>query len=403
MKILYIAYSCDPYNGSEDKIGWNVALECSKMGNEVFVITKEEQRKNVEKYCNDYKLDKIHFFYVDIENVYKRIFDGMLYSGRIQIWNKKVYKLAKRICYENHIDIIHQITPIEFRSIGSYGNIKNTKFVVGPIGGAICIPKQLTYYSYGHRLIELFRRMVNRFYYYKLLINKNLKKCDFIYCSNFETKDYLNIKERFDIMTDLGSDNKNILCNKKNVNKKLVFIIAGRLIYIKGHKLLFDAVKKFKNYNYDFELRIIGDGPMKKELFQIVNNDDFLRQYVKFVGKVKYEDMVTEYENCDVFIFTSIRDNTGSVILESMENGCPVICMNAFGGRLLVNEENGYLFEGKNKEEIVNSLFDAMKFFLDNPTEIKQRGKKAFEDSKKYCWKNKVKQFNEKYMDIIEK
>lgn len=24
MKILYIAYSCNPYAGSEDKIGWNI-------------------------------------------------------------------------------------------------------------------------------------------------------------------------------------------------------------------------------------------------------------------------------------------------------------------------------------------------------------------------------------------
>ena len=49
MNILYIAYSCSPYHGSEDKIGWNVPVECAKTNN-VFVITKEEQREYTENY-----------------------------------------------------------------------------------------------------------------------------------------------------------------------------------------------------------------------------------------------------------------------------------------------------------------------------------------------------------------
>ena len=43
MNILYIAYSCNPFAGSEDKIGWCVPYEISKT-NTVYVITKEEQR-----------------------------------------------------------------------------------------------------------------------------------------------------------------------------------------------------------------------------------------------------------------------------------------------------------------------------------------------------------------------
>lgn len=46
MNILYIAYSCNPFAGSEDKIGWCVPFESSKT-NKVYVITKEEQREPV--------------------------------------------------------------------------------------------------------------------------------------------------------------------------------------------------------------------------------------------------------------------------------------------------------------------------------------------------------------------
>ena len=49
MTIIYIAYSCDPYNGTEDKLGWYIPYYASK-NNDVIVITKEEQRKSIERY-----------------------------------------------------------------------------------------------------------------------------------------------------------------------------------------------------------------------------------------------------------------------------------------------------------------------------------------------------------------
>ena len=77
----YIAYSCNPFAGSEDKIGWCVPYESSKT-NKVYVITKEEQREPVEKYLQSHPLENIKFYYVDIPNFYKKIFKGFMYSGR---------------------------------------------------------------------------------------------------------------------------------------------------------------------------------------------------------------------------------------------------------------------------------------------------------------------------------
>ena len=122
MNILYIAYSCNPFAGSEDKIGWCVPYESSKT-NKVYVVTKEEQREPVEKYLQSHPLENIKFYYVDIPNFYKKIFKGFMYSGRLNVWNRRVLPLAKKICANQKIDVIHQITPIEFRAIGDYGKI----------------------------------------------------------------------------------------------------------------------------------------------------------------------------------------------------------------------------------------------------------------------------------------
>ena len=86
MNILYIAYSCSPYNGSEDKIGWHVPVESAKT-NHVWVITKEEQRPAIEHYLSKHRLENIQFLYVDIPAIYKKLFRSFLYSGRLNIWN----------------------------------------------------------------------------------------------------------------------------------------------------------------------------------------------------------------------------------------------------------------------------------------------------------------------------
>lgn len=138
MNILYIAFSCSPNNGSEDSVGWNVPLVASKKHN-VFVVTKEEARESVNHWFKMNDNPNLHFYYVDIPNIFKKIFDGFLFSGRLNVYHRKALPLVKKICKEKHIDIIHQITPVEFRAIGNYGTIDRVRFICGPIGGGrIC-------------------------------------------------------------------------------------------------------------------------------------------------------------------------------------------------------------------------------------------------------------------------
>ena len=192
MNILYIAYSCNPFAGSEDKIGWCVPYESSKTNtNKVYVITKEEQREPVEKYLRSHPLENIKFYYVDIPNFYKKIFKGFMYSGRLNVWNKRVFPLAKKICADQKIDVIHQITPIEFRAIGDYGKIANTKFVCGPLGGGESLPNGLKDYAKGHEIIEVVRSGINHWYRFKLRITGKLNRCDYIMFANKETQEFL--------------------------------------------------------------------------------------------------------------------------------------------------------------------------------------------------------------------
>lgn len=215
MNILYIAYSCCPNSGSENKIGWNVPIEaCKKEDNNVFVITKEEHREEIDRYLNNSSLN-IHFYFADIPKIYKKIFNGVFYSGRLNIWHKRAEKIAKKICEENFIQIIHQITPIEFRAIGNYGDIPNVKFICGPLGGGESMPRAFNSYLGGkEKLAEIVRMMVNSLCRMRLKHSKKLSKCSYVMCANKETFEYLKSAGggyNLEIFFDNGLDEKEII------------------------------------------------------------------------------------------------------------------------------------------------------------------------------------------------
>ena len=112
MNILYIACSCLPYHGSEDKIGWNIPLEAAK-NNRVFVITRGSQRKYIQQYTQQNVLENLSFQYVSLNPALERVLRILPFSVRLNLWNQKAIKLAKEICRTENIAVVHQITPIE--------------------------------------------------------------------------------------------------------------------------------------------------------------------------------------------------------------------------------------------------------------------------------------------------
>lgn len=403
MNILYIAYSCNPFAGSEDKIGWSVPYESSKT-NKVYVITKEEQREPVERYLQCYQLENIEFYYVDIPNFYKKIFKGFMYSGRLNVWNKRALPLAKKICADNKVDIIHQITPIEFRAIGDYGKIADVKFVCGPLGGGESLPNGLRDYARKHKIIEVIRSGINRWYRFKMRATGKQKSCDYIMFANKETQEFLadgiNDVRETEVAVDIN-DIKDT-CHEKSKNKECIFLVAGRMIYRKGVDFLFDALVRIPQETR-YQVRIVGDGPELEHLCKRCEDNLNLANHVHCMGSILYMEMEKEYASANVFIMPSIRETTGTVLLEAMSKGIPVITINKFGGATLFDENTGWLYDGNTKEEYIENLEKAILECIANPNEVARRGKNAIKKAEKYTWQEKNKKYQKIYEKLLKK
>ena len=90
-------------------------------------------------------------------------------------------------------------------------------------------------------------------------------------------------------------------------------------------------------FQEDYELIIVGDGPYRKELEQKLPQATFL-------GYLHGQELVDQYALADVFVFPSVTDTFGVVIIEALAQGCPVAAYPVAGPvDIIKNGVTGYL------------------------------------------------------------
>lgn len=189
-------------------------------------------------------------------------------------------------------------------------------------------------------------------------------------------------------------------CSEKSENKECVFLVAGRMIYRKGLDFLFDALTRIPAET-KYQVRIVGDGPELEHLRRRCVENQNLSKHVNCMGAIPYVKMEKEYTSADVFIMPSIRETTGTVLLEAMSKGIPVITINKFGGATLFDENTGWLYEGNTKEEYIENLKKAILECITSPDEVVRRGKNARMKAEKYTWQEKNKKYQEIYLKLL--
>jgi glycosyltransferase involved in cell wall biosynthesis len=104
--------------------------------------------------------------------------------------------------------------------------------------------------------------------------------------------------------------------------------IVGRLIPIKGHEVLLEALRATREEVPALTLEIAGDGPLEAQLHAAVARLD-LDDAVTFLGRVAPAAPV--YERAEIVVVPSFGEGFGMVALEAMERGRAVIASNVGG------------------------------------------------------------------------
>lgn len=177
------------------------------------------------------------------------------------------------------------------------------------------------------------------------------------------------------------------------------FVVAyiGRLSEEKGIQHLIKAYSIIEKRNAYIRLIIIGDGPDKNKLIELVTKKR-LTDKVSFVGF--QNDIESWLAAIDIFILPSLTEGTPMALLEAMSFGLPVIA-SAVGGvpKVIKSMINGILVSPANPNQIADAI---IKLYNNDELRLKIARKAAETIATHFSINQWITKIESVYLDIIE-
>ena len=138
---------------------------------------------------------------------------------------------------------------------------------------------------------------------------------------------------------------------------KFLVIKAAKMYKHKGFDIAIEAAIMLNDINKDIEFALLGDGPEFDALKDLAANTP----NVHFMGN--QAEIGNWFEAADLLIHTSHTEGMGSVILEAMAAGLPVVGSKAGGiPDVITHDKSGLLFEIADAKELsahIQSLYNS--------------------------------------------
>jgi Glycosyl transferases group 1 len=122
-----------------------------------------------------------------------------------------------------------------------------------------------------------------------------------------------------------------------------VLLFVGRLGREKNVEFLIRAFAALRPLRPDVRLVIVGDGPIRNHLESLATRLTITNE-ATLTGSVAHAEIALYYQAADVFLFSSLTDTQGIVVLEAIASGLPVIALRDEAFTLMVKDgRNGLL------------------------------------------------------------
>jgi glycosyltransferase involved in cell wall biosynthesis len=158
-------------------------------------------------------------------------------------------------------------------------------------------------------------------------------------------------------------------------------LYSGRLVPVKRVDLLIDAFSRLAHVRPEWDLLIVGDGPLAGELRARV--PERLRPRVIWTGFLELEEVKPAYHASDVLVLASDREPWAVVVQEAMAAGLAVVSSDVVGAahELVEDHVSGRTFAAGQLEALVQAIADVTRD--DTIEAYKERSRAALDN-----WRN---------------
>jgi glycosyltransferase involved in cell wall biosynthesis len=395
MRILLSAYACEPDKGSEPAVGWNWALQLAERGHEVVVITRANNRQSIEREMAAHPHPSLRFSYYDLPSWLRSFKKGRrgihLYY---LLWQFGAYLAARHLVRERRFDVVHHVTFVSVRQPSFMGWL-GIPFIFGPVGGGEHTPPLLKkMFSRKNRITEALREFVNNCVRFDPLMWQTFASAQVIYVTSGQSLELIprRFRGKTRVHLAIGISETDIPALPLPENERVGKILyCGKLIYWKGPELAVRAFARVAARLPGATLTFIGGGAEQQSL-QRLARDFGVSDRIEWRAAVARSDMLSLYRDFGLFLYPSLHDSGGMVVLEALACGLPIVCLKLGGPGLIVDESCGIAVgvQSKNVEQVVSELESALFRLAVSGESRKALVQGAVSRSRRFSWEQLV-------------
>lgn len=402
MRIAVIGHACAPDAGSEPGITWNWVTALGRI-HEVTLLTHPHFRAGIEAGLAKSPSPGLSVQYVTTRNRFDRWHPEETGERGIRfhylIWQRAVLDSLMEQNRHRDFELLHHVSwgtlqqpPVAWKT--------GLPFVWGPVGGGQTWPADFMEYC-GSRPQERIRNLIVKLTRFNPMVKAATRAADLALATNHETAALLRRLgvRRVEWFPDYGTlpewlDER----QPQEDGGELLLLWAGRCESRKGLPLVLQAMARIP----ESPVRLIaaGDGPLLAEWKALADRLG-IGGRVEFLGRVPWTRMKDLFLKAQAFVFPSLRESFGTVMLEALARGLPVVTLDHQGAGALITPEAGIRVPLTTPAETVAGLAKAFASLAADRVLLKRLSHGAFELARQNLWKARVEQMNHWYEEVL--
>lgn len=404
LRVLMVAEQLNPEWASVPLVAWKFYEQARELC-DVHLVTHERNREALEQRRGGHRVD-----YVGESPLFARYYaavDRLTGIGGVNwplrhalsypLWmdfDRKVLARFGPAVSDGVYDVVHALTPMLPRYPYAVSRVRGrTPFLLGPVNGGVPFPPGFSGVARkefaGFNFLRLLGRLLPGY-------AATYRRAALVLAGSVFTRDYLARTfglppSRLELFPENGVDQSFLDSPPKSQAADGTFrlLFTGRLVPYKGADMVLDAVASLPGDALGrVRLTIAGDGQERAALERQAASLG-LADRVSFTGWLPQNETLARYRDADLFVFPSVREFGGAVVLEAMAAGVPCVVADHGGIAEYVDESCGVKIEPSSRVELVAGLSQAVAALMGDPARLEELSRGARLRASEYSWPSK--------------
>jgi glycosyltransferase involved in cell wall biosynthesis len=326
--------------------------------------------------------------------------NSLMQPGYLPFYLRARRWIQRRLAAGEAFDVAHQVVPVALRYPSPLAGL-GLPFVIGPVGGSLDSPAPFVAEEGAAPWYQRLRALDAWRIRHDPLLRRTFESADCV----VGVADYVGellrplTLRRFELMSEIAVHGVHERIDRSGRTGPVRLLHVGRIVRTKG---LRDAIRALDRVrDLDVRLDVVGDGNDRATCEALVA-DLGLGNRVTFHGAVPRADVDGFYRRADIFCFPSYREPGGTVVLEAMSFGLPLIVCRRGGPGANVDDSCAIRLEAESPAQLAADCATAIRALVEVPERRIRMGEAARERvATTHLWRHRFQQMAELYEQLI--